>query len=112
MKLTIHREDEIYRVVDFGKNLDLDIGSEFSCYLGRSNDCYVQLDSRQISREHLKITFRNGIWLVEDVSKSLPLIVNGNQVSQFNPKNGDSVKLGEFTFYLNVESLYKWWGLI
>tara|TARA_Y100001954_G_scaffold239371_1_gene313434 strand:- start:4319 stop:6583 length:2265 start_codon:yes stop_codon:yes gene_type:complete len=104
VKLTIHREDEIYRVVDFGKNLDLDLGSEFSCFLGRSNDCYVQLDSRQISREHLKITFRSGIWLVEDVSKSLPLIVNGNQVSQFNPKNGDSVKLGEFTFYLNVES--------
>ena len=58
MKLTIHREDEIYRIVDFVKDLGLDIESEFSCFLGRSKDCYVYLDSRQISREHLKISFK------------------------------------------------------
>ncbi len=105
MKLTIHRENEIYRIVDFSKELELDQISDFSCFLGRSKDCYIYLDSRQISREHLKISLNKGAWLIEDVSKRLPLFLNGNQVSQFNPKDGDSVKLGEFSFFLKLESL-------
>ena len=103
MKLTIHREDEIYRIVDLGKDLELSLETDFSCFLGRSKDCYIYLDSRQISREHLKISLSKGMWLIEDLSKRLPLILNGNQVSQFNPKDGDSIKLGEFSFFLNIK---------
>ena len=41
------------------------------------------------------------MWLIEDISGRLPLFLNGAQVSRFSPKNGDSLKLGEFTFFLN-----------
>ena len=39
MKLTIHREDEVYQVVDFGKDLDLDQESVFSLR-GVSGSCW------------------------------------------------------------------------
>ena len=68
MKLTIHREHETYKIINLGEALDLDNNSDFSCFLGRSKDCYICLESRQISREHLKISFNKGLWLIEDIS--------------------------------------------
>ncbi len=59
--------------------LKLESGHEYIA--GRAPECAIQLQSeRGISRQHVKITERDGLWVAESLAKFMPLQVGGQAV--------------------------------
>ena len=92
MKLSVSKRNQQIQKIDLtGEVLDFDY-SETVFLIGRSKDCHIVLDDKQISREHTKLIHRNGHWKVELIAnESLPLIVNGEEVIGKDIQVGDEV---------------------
>jgi hypothetical protein len=63
---------------------------------------HVQLREPTVSRQHAKMTLRQGAWYLENLSLTNPVVVNGNALSGQGTNvmlaNGDRVEMGEVTF--------------
>lgn len=104
MKLSVSKRNQQIQKIDLtGEVLDFDY-SETVFLIGRSKDCHVVLDDKQISREHSKLTHRNGSWKIELIaSESLPLIVNGEEVIGRDIQVGDVINIGQF--FISIDEL-------
>jgi pSer/pThr/pTyr-binding forkhead associated (FHA) protein len=75
------------------------IGGEkgpFSFFLGRSPECQIQLDSREISRIQAEITYGDGIWSIKNTSPQIPIFLNGGLVDKTKIEEGSSILVGPF----------------
>jgi len=104
VKLSVSKRNQQIQKIDLtGEVLDFDY-SETVFLIGRSKDCHVVLDDKQISREHSKLTHRNGSWKIELIaSESLPLIVNGEEVIGRDIQVGDVINIGQF--FISIDEL-------
>lgn len=82
---------------------ELDLESEIagiagphSFFIGRSEDCYIQLDDKQVSRLHAEVIFDNEKWALKRLSQSTPIVVNGTPCSEKDLVNGDIITIGPF----------------
>ena len=66
MKVSILKEQLKYKDIDFDK--EVGDPEDFICFFGRSENCFVTLSDRKISREHLKLSFKNHNWSIKEVS--------------------------------------------
>jgi pSer/pThr/pTyr-binding forkhead associated (FHA) protein/tetratricopeptide (TPR) repeat protein len=58
----------------------------FSFFAGRSPECQILLDSREVSRIQAEFTYGDGIWSLKNTSPQIPIFVNG----------GSSILVGPF----------------
>ncbi len=103
MKLNVLKKNQPIQKIDLGKDVLSFDYSETIFLVGRSKDCHVVLDDRQVSREHLRIIHKNGKWYVEKISFETSGLYNGESFNREELKEGDSLFIGNFT--INIEEI-------
>jgi pSer/pThr/pTyr-binding forkhead associated (FHA) protein len=74
-----------------------DFDEMYEIYVGRSEDCHVQIDDPLISRHHFVLKNQNANWYCEKLSQLGVITLNGSLVSK-NPVNaGDEIKCGAYS---------------
>jgi len=68
--------------------------------IGRDTNNAIRLSDSTASRNHARVRFWQGSWIVEDLKSANGIIFNGEQVENASLKPGDSFKIGETTFSL------------
>ncbi|MCW3019254.1 MAG: hypothetical protein JWN10_1562 [Solirubrobacterales bacterium] len=62
--------------------------------VGRHPACDVVVADPTVSRRHAQLTFRDGVWVLQDLASSNGTTVNGERVGRTTLHNGDVVELG------------------
>ena len=66
--------------------------------IGRSGDNTITLPDPTASRNHAKVSFTDGKWVVEDLGSANGIIFDGQRVEKVILRSGDTFKLGGVTF--------------
>lgn len=74
-----------------------DFDEMYEIYVGRSEDCHVQIDDPLISRHHFVLKNQNSSWFCEKLSQLGVITLNGSLVSKNPVANGDEVKCGAYS---------------
>ncbi len=74
-----------------------DSGETYEIYVGRSEDCHVQIEDPLISRHHFVLKNENSIWYCEKLSQLGIITLNGAIVSTAKITNGDEIKCGSYS---------------
>lgn len=96
MKIAVLRENELVNEIDLGKEAAGNGGSSLVFLLGRSAECHVQLDDKQVSRVHGEISYQNGKWSLQATSEFSTIRLNGTSLVQSVLNEGDLVSVGPF----------------
>jgi hypothetical protein len=63
---------------------------------------HVQLHARTVSRNHARMRFADRQWLIENLSETNPVVINGNELDSndggYVLKEGDRIEMGEVVF--------------
>ena len=94
--------------LDLGRKFDL---LKAGTIIGRSSKADIQIDQESISRNHAKVSNREGRVTIEDMGSTNGSYVNDEQVAgEYNLRNGDLVKIGRTIFKFiaggNIEAAY------
>ncbi len=73
--------------------------------LGRGSDCAIRIESDICSREHARVRFQNGGWLVQDIESSNGTLLNDQPILMAPLQKGDHIQLGEMGPRLKVIDL-------
>jgi ABC-type multidrug transport system ATPase subunit len=73
--------------------------------IGRSSECDVKLDDPQVSRRHLRIVFREGRFVAEDLQSSTGSRINGRLFVTRELVYGDRLALGQHEFRFDTRAL-------
>jgi adenylate cyclase len=65
-----------------------------NCTLGRHPSNTVQLEDREVSKEHAVIELLEGAYRLRDLRSSNGTFVNGRRVPELRLRNGDEIRLG------------------
>lgn len=66
--------------------------------IGRGSDNSISLADPTISRNHAKIGFQNGAWVLEDLGSANGIILGGKRVNNAALRSGDAFRIGPVTF--------------
>lgn len=88
--------------IDLGKDVLAFDYSETVFLIGRSKDCHIVLDDKQVSREHVRIIHKNGKWFAEKTAEHNVCLYNGEDFNRAELDDGDSLMIGSFT--INIEN--------
>ncbi|MBC7537195.1 MAG: FHA domain-containing protein [Bacteriovorax sp.] len=102
MKLSVLKRNQPIQKIDLGKDVLAFDYSETVFLIGRSKDCHVVLDDKQVSREHVRIIHKNGKWLAEKTAEHNACLHNGEEFNRAELDDGDSLTIGSFT--INIEN--------
>lgn len=69
-----------------------------SLTIGRNPKNDIVLLDRTISRQHARVAFEDGGWVLIDLSSGGGLLINGTRTQNAKLQHGDSIELGDFTF--------------
>ena len=62
------------------------------CLIGRSSTCVVRLHAPQVSSEHARLSFREGSWIVRDLSSKNGTYVNGERLEPGSTRASNAAK--------------------
>ena len=96
MKIAVLRDNELVSEIDLGKETAGNGGSSLIFLLGRSAECHVQLDDKQVSRVHAEISYQGGKWSLRSTSEFSTIRLNGTSTTQSILNEGDLVSVGPF----------------
>jgi CRP-like cAMP-binding protein len=68
--------------------------------IGRGADNTITVPDPTVSRNHAKLSFQDGTWIVEDLGSANGITVEGKRVEKSVLKPGDTFQLGEIAFSL------------
>jgi serine phosphatase RsbU (regulator of sigma subunit) len=72
--------------------------------IGRQPDAAVYLESLAVSRQHARVLWQDGGWVVEDVGSSNGTYVNGKRVSGRTPlTERDTLQIGPYVLHLQSD---------
>jgi pSer/pThr/pTyr-binding forkhead associated (FHA) protein len=71
--------------------------------LGRHSEADVRLPLADVSRRHCRFAFLNGLWQVFDLNSLNGTFVNGQRVRHAVLKHRDLVRMGGFTFEVQLQ---------
>ncbi|MBA2403932.1 MAG: FHA domain-containing protein [Bdellovibrionales bacterium] len=74
-----------------------DFNERYEIYVGRSEDCHVQIEDPLISRHHFVLKNENGKWLCEKLSQLGAVNINGNTSAKMEVQEGDEIKCGAYS---------------
>ncbi len=77
-----------------------DVHEIHEIYVGRSEDCHVQIDDPLISRHHFVISGGNLEWNCEKITQLGVVTLNGSLVTKNTLKNGDEIKFGSYSMLI------------
>jgi CRP-like cAMP-binding protein len=66
--------------------------------IGRSADNTITLPDPTTSRNHARVVFTEGKWVVEDLGSANGILIGGQRVKRVVLKSGDTFKIGGVTF--------------
>jgi hypothetical protein len=69
-------------------------GAREEILIGREPSCDIALRSVTVSRRHALLRFRDGAWIVSDLSSTNGITVNGARVGRCQLRPGDRLGLG------------------
>lgn len=81
--------------------LNEDILNGGEIYLGREDDCHIQLDNFLISRHHASILKINNDINLKVLSDHGGVKVNGNEVHQISLRDNDKIQIGDYEIILS-----------
>lgn len=102
MKLSVLKRNQPIQKIDLGKDVLAFDYSETVFLIGRSKDCHIVLDDKQVSREHVRIIHKNGKWFAEKTAEHNACLYNGEDFNRVELDDGDSLTIGSFT--INIEN--------
>ena len=73
----------------------------YEIYVGRSEDCHVQIDDPLISRHHFVLKNDQSVWYCEKLSNLGVVTLNGSLVSKNPVKSGDEIKCGSYSILIS-----------
>jgi len=73
-------------------------------FAGRHSDSDIRLPMPDVSRRHCRFVFDAGDWHVVDLKSLNGVSVNGEFVVRSILRHGDEVKIGGFTFRVDLET--------
>lgn len=74
--------------------LDWD-GGDDELLIGRNPNCDIVLSGPAVSRQHARLIFRDGGWILQDLDSTNGTLVNGALVRQCTLEPGDRVVIGD-----------------
>lgn len=80
-----------------GETVRFDVRADEPASLGRSSDCDLQVHDAKVSREHCRITLRDGRLHVVDSGSSHGLVHRGQRCTEVVLGIGDSFEVGKTT---------------
>lgn len=78
-----------------------DLTETYELFVGRSEDCHVQVEDPLISRHHFVLKNEGTKWYCEKITQLGTVTLNGSIVSKSYVKNGDEIKAGIYSFILS-----------
>ena len=66
--------------------------------IGRSADNTITLPDPTTSRNHARVVFAEGKWVVEDLGSANGILIGGQRLKRVVLKSGDTFKIGAITF--------------
>jgi pSer/pThr/pTyr-binding forkhead associated (FHA) protein len=103
VKLSVLKRNQPIQEIDLGKEVLAFDYSETIFLVGRSKDCHVVLDDKQVSREHVRLIHKNGKWFFEKASIENACLYNGEDFTREELADGDSLFIGNFTINIQLE---------
>lgn len=94
LKLKVFKNNRPYK--------ELEVNEEDVFTVGREAWNKLVLDSVKISREHCKIFFSEGQWIIEDTKSKNGTILNNKEIKRDPLKNGDKVELFEYRIEVSL----------
>jgi len=79
--------------------------ARWSFLIGRSPECEIVLDDRKVSREHAKVTCEEGAWIIEKMSDTGDILINGKSVVKHELTPGDMVHLGYYVLNIFMDEM-------
>lgn len=73
----------------------------YEIFVGRSEDCHVQIDDPLISRHHFVLRNEGQKWVCEKLTQLGAVILNGSLVTKNVVNNGDEVKCGMYSIIVS-----------
>jgi len=70
--------------------------------IGRHSDVDVRLPLPDVSRRHCRVTYTQAGWFVHDLNSLNGIFVNGKRVPQAPLQNRDRLRIGGFTFEVEL----------
>ena len=101
MKLSVLKRNQPIQKIDLGKDVLAFDYSETVFLIGRSKECHIVIDDKQVSREHVRIIHKNGKWFAEKTAEHNACLYNGDELTHAEIDDGDSLTIGNFT--INIE---------
>jgi len=74
-----------------------DLHEMYEIYVGRSEDCHVQIDDPLISRHHFILKNQDATWYCEKLTQLGAVTLNGAIVIKNPVQNGDEIKCGGYS---------------
>ena len=71
------------------------IHGEDDLVIGRGPDCAVVLADHSVSREHARLVYRDGAWVIQDLDSKNGTFVNSKRVGRTHLTPGDRLQLGD-----------------
>ena len=69
-------------------------GAQEQLLIGRHHDCDVVLASINVSRQHARLFFRDGRWILRDLESTNGTVVNGSRIGRCELRPGDELVIG------------------
>jgi pSer/pThr/pTyr-binding forkhead associated (FHA) protein len=103
VKLSVSKNNQVLNEIDLGQEISgIEKGST-TFFVGRSSQCQIHLDDRQISREHAQIVYQSGEWILKKTSEFSTLKVNGSEIDTYPLKDGDTISIPPFSLTASIE---------
>jgi pSer/pThr/pTyr-binding forkhead associated (FHA) protein len=96
VKLSVLKKNQLISETDLSELILEGKFAETVFLIGRSKECHIILDEKQISREHSKLIHLNGKWRIEKLSQDTPLLLNSVPIDSSYLSNGDTVTINPF----------------
>ena len=81
---------------DLNELIESDYVENFSFLIGRSSDCRVQLEDKQVSRNHCELIFSKKSWTLKKMSPFASILFEGRDVSEINLQTGHQVEIAPY----------------
>ena len=82
---------ELVRGPDSPREIEL---TEGTTVVGRSTTADLRIDSSELSRTHLSLTFVDGEYLIQDLNSSNGVYLNGVKIHSATLRDGDQIQVG------------------